>query len=180
MRIRQAGPNDAPVLVELGALTFTNTFGHMYDPKDLEEFISSTYTVEQHLVHLTHGRESFWLLEDDNGQAMAFGWAGACKLPVPDLEKNAGEVKRLYVHPDHFGKKLGTLVLEKMLDWLDQVGYSSIYLGVWSENYGAQRLYGRHGFVKTCEYEFPVGNHRDREFIFKRVQSFGQETDVTR
>ncbi|KAG0370558.1 N-acetyltransferase GCN5 [Gamsiella multidivaricata] len=169
MNLRQAVPEDAPVLAELGALTFTHTFGHMYTPKDLQDFLTTTYTLEQHLNPLTDSRESFWLLEDDNCQALAFGWAGACKLPVPNLESTAGEIKRLYVHPDHQGKNLGSRILKKMLAWLEDEGFGPLYIGVWSENYGAQRLYARYGFEKVCEYEFAVGNHRDREFIFKRA-----------
>ncbi|KAF9141439.1 hypothetical protein BG015_001283 [Linnemannia schmuckeri] len=169
MNLRQATPDDAPVLAELGALTFAHTFGQMYTSKDLQDFLATTYTVERHLIPLTDSRESFWLLEDENGQAMAFGWAGTCKLPVPNLEPTAGEIKRLYVHPDHQGKKLGSRILKRMLDWLGDEGFEPLYIGVWSENYGAQRLYARYGFEKVSEYEFPVGNHRDREFILKRA-----------
>jgi predicted N-acetyltransferase YhbS len=39
---------------------------------------------------------------------------------------------------------------------------------VWSENFGAQRFYGRHGFSKVGEYGFKVGRTVDREFILKR------------
>jgi hypothetical protein len=53
------------------------------------------------------------------------------------------------------------------LDWLDRLG-RPLWIGVWSENHGAQRLYGRHGFVKVGEYEFPVGKTRDQEFILRR------------
>ncbi|KAG0041096.1 hypothetical protein BGZ89_007672 [Linnemannia elongata] len=169
MNLRRATPEDASVLAELGALTFTHTFGEMYSSKDLQDFLTTTYTAEKHLIPLNDPRESFWLLEDDNGQALAFGWAGACKLPVSDLESKAGEIKRLYVHPDHQGKKLGSLVFKRMLDWLGDEGFEPLYIGVWSENHGAQRLYARYGFEKFSEYEFPVGNHHDREFIFKRA-----------
>ncbi|KAG9064478.1 hypothetical protein KI688_003668 [Linnemannia hyalina] len=169
MNLRQATPDDASVLCELGALTFTHTFGQLYTSKDLQDFLATTYTVEQHLIPLTDSRESLWLVEDENGQAMAFGWAGACKLPVPNLESNAGEIKRLYVHPDHQGKKLGSRILERMLAWLGDEGFEPLYIGVWSENYGGQRLYARYGFDKVSEYEFAVGNHRDREFILKRT-----------
>ena len=48
-------------------------------------------------------------------------------------------------------------------------GRADVWIGVWSENYGAQRLYRRFGFDKAGEYEFVVGETRDREFIFRRV-----------
>ena len=37
-----------------------------------------------------------------------------------------------------------------------------------SENLGAQRFYGRQGFAKVAEYEFPVGRQRDIEFMYRR------------
>jgi RimJ/RimL family protein N-acetyltransferase len=40
---------------------------------------------------------------------------------------------------------------------------------VWSENHGAHRFYARHGFEFAGEYEFPVGEQRDREFMFRRL-----------
>lgn len=169
LTLRQATPDDAAVLSELGALTFTNTFGHMYTAKDLDDYLTSTYTVENHLVPLNDPRESFWLLEDEKKQVLAFGWTGACKLPVENMGSNAGEIKRIYTHPDHQGKKYGTRVIEGMLAWLEEKGYGPLYIGVWSENYGAHRLYRRYGFEHFSEYEFEVGNHKDREFIFKRA-----------
>jgi RimJ/RimL family protein N-acetyltransferase len=46
-----------------------------------------------------------------------------------------------------------------------------VYIGVWSGNAGAQRLYARHGFEKIGEYDFPVGQHLDREFILRQRES---------
>ncbi|KAK3830201.1 MAG: acetyltransferase [Linnemannia elongata] len=138
MNIRQATPEDASVIAE------------------------------KRLIPLTDSRESFWLLEDDNDQALAFGWAGACKLPVDNLESKAGQIKRAYVHPDHQGKQLGSLLIRRMIAWLGDEGYGPLYIGVWSESHGAQRLYARFGFEKISEYDFPVGEHVDREFILKQ------------
>ncbi|KAG0216270.1 hypothetical protein BGX28_004636 [Mortierella sp. GBA30] len=171
MNVRQAIPDDAPKLAQLGALTFTHTFGHMYAAKDLQVFLESNYTIEKHIKAINDPRESFWLLEDDenDGEILAFGWVGTCTLPVANLESNAGEIKRFYVHPDHQGKKLGSRLFKKMLAWLEEKEYSPLYLGVWSENYGAQRLYARYGFKKVGEHYFVIGNHRDLDFIYKRA-----------
>jgi ribosomal protein S18 acetylase RimI-like enzyme len=63
---------------------------------------------------------------------------------------------------------MGSRLLETALDWLISERRAPLYVGVWSENYGAQRLYERHGFSKIGEYGFPVGKTIDREFILKR------------
>jgi RimJ/RimL family protein N-acetyltransferase len=56
------------------------------------------------------------------------------------------------------------------LAWLAAEGLAPLYVGVWSGNVGAQRLYGRFGFAKVGEYEYPVGRQRDREFILRRSE----------
>ncbi len=52
-----------------------------------------------------------------------------------------------------------------------------IYIGVWSENYRAQRFYQRRGFEWCGEYLYVVGDARDREWILREVT--GSTTDPT-
>ncbi len=56
-------------------------------------------------------------------------------------------------------------------------GPRDVWIGVWSENHGALRFYGRHGFEKAGEYGFRVGTTVDREFILRRSgESFSNQT----
>lgn len=75
---------------------------------------------------------------------------------------------QLYVFAEFLNLRLGTRLMDMGLEWLASQGRSPLYVGVWSENYGAQRLYARYGFSKVGEYGFPVGSTVDREFILKR------------
>ena len=45
--IRRATVDDAPTLSALAARTFTETFGHLYPPQDLQAFLQESYTVER-------------------------------------------------------------------------------------------------------------------------------------
>jgi ribosomal protein S18 acetylase RimI-like enzyme len=87
---------------------------------------------------------------------------------VENREPAAGEVQQLYVLARHHNLRLGTRLMERGLEWLDERRQSPIYIGVWSENHGAQRFYARYGFGKVGEYGFHVGGTIDREFILKR------------
>ena len=51
---------------------------------------------------------------------------------------------------------------------LDQPQRRTLWVGVWEENFGAQRFYARAGFQHVGDYEFPVGRVRDHEFILRR------------
>lgn len=43
-----------------------------------------------------------------------------------------------------------------------------LWVGVWSGNLKAQKLYAAHGFEKAGEYQYPVGRWLDDEFILRR------------
>jgi ribosomal protein S18 acetylase RimI-like enzyme len=69
---------------------------------------------------------------------------------------------------------VGVALLDVALAWLERDGPRTLWISVWSENYGAQRFYGRHGFVHAGEYEFIVGEQRDREFMWRRLPAIRQ------
>ena len=166
--IRRATVDDAAALAAIGAATFTETFGHLYPPEDLQAFLSKNHTPESWSRTLADPNRAVWIVEHHSGRNIGFLVVGACKLPVQDLESSAGEVQQLYVFAEFHNLRLGTQLMAKGLEWLASQGRSPVYIGVWSENLGAQRFYGRYGFKKVGEYGFPVGNTVDQEFILKR------------
>jgi len=171
MNIRPATLTDAPALAELGAVTFAETFGHLYSPENLAAHLARAHSEAEHARVLQDEGMGVWLALDDAGRAVAFAVAGRCKLPVPDLEPNAGELKQIYVRASHQNLYLGSQLMRAALAWLE-ARYSPLYIGVWSQNTGAQKLYGRYGFEKAGEYRFCVGDHYDHEFILKRPASW--------
>ena len=98
------------------------------------------------------------------------GYVTACPthLPHPDVAPGDGEIQRLYILRGYQGGGRGTFLLRTGLEWLEREGPRTLWIGVWSENYGAQRFYARHGFEIVGEYSFMVGDHADREFITRR------------
>lgn len=165
--IRRATPDDAEVLSWIGAETFSETFGHLYPPEDLRAFLDGAYGLEKSRRDLTDPAKAVWLVEAD-GQVVGHAMAGACDLPHDEVTPACGELKRLYVLKRLQGDGTGSRLLAETLAWLEQDGPRRLWIGVWSENQGAQRLYGRLGFEKVGEYEFIVGQTRDREFILRR------------
>lgn len=166
--IRRATPDDAAVMAELGAATFVETFGHLYPPEDLQTFLAKSHTPDSWAGTLADPHRAIFVAEHQGGRKIGFICVGACKLPVQDLEATAGEIQQLYVLAEFHNLRLGTQLMEIGLDWLGSQGRSPLYIGVWSENYGAHRFYARYGFNKVGEYGFHVGGTVDREFILKR------------
>ena len=165
--IRRADAADAETLAELGARTFRETFAHLYDPLDLADFLAEAYSLERTRADLADPAKASWLVEDD-GEPIGYALAGPCSLPHDDVRPACGELKRIYFVNDRQGGGLGGALFAEVMAWLLKDGPRDIWIGVWSENYGAQRFYQRHGFEKVGEYGFTVGRTIDREFILKR------------
>jgi ribosomal protein S18 acetylase RimI-like enzyme len=166
--LRRASIDDASILAVLGAATFTETFGHLYPPKDLQTFLVGTHSVDAWGRVLADAQRGVWLAEPRDAPPIGFITVGPCKLPIENREPNAGEIQQLYVLARHHNLYLGSRLMDSGLQWLESQGRTPLYIGVWSENLGAQRFYGRYGFKKIGEYGFVVGNTVDREFILKR------------
>lgn len=166
MAIRAATPDDAALLCELSARTFVETFGHLYPPQDLAYYLSIAYPLEQTHEQLASGDYAAWLLELD-GRPAGFVYAGPCGLPHPEVADGDGELKRLYVLAEHHNGGWGRQLMDVALAWMES-RFSRLWLGVWSENPGAQRFYARYGFARVGQYEFPVGRVRDLEYILRR------------
>lgn len=165
--IRRATPADAQALARIGADTFVATFGHLYPDEDLQAFLADSHSPQAYARYLADPRYAAWLLEDA-GRVLGYALAGPAGLPHPQLAPGDGELKRLYLLPALHNGGWGGRLFATALDWLQRDGPRTLWIGVWSQNHGAQRFYARHGFEQAGEYEFPVGRVRDREFIFRR------------
>ena len=166
--IRRAVPTDTATLAELGTTTFIETFGHLYTPQDLQTFLDESHSVAAYAsVLATESGYALWIAERD-GQAIGYAQAGPCGLPHADVHPDDGELKRLYVRAGSQGGGTGRALMDAAMAWLLRDGPRTLWISVWSENFGAQRFYARYGFAFVAEYAFIVGEQRDREFMYRR------------
>jgi diamine N-acetyltransferase len=165
IRIAEAG--DVEALALLGAETFRDTFGHLYPVEDLAAFLDESHSPAAWSRLLVRPEMRTWLAEVGN-KPVAYAVAGPCTLPHPEVTASSGELLRLYVVRSEQGSGLGRVLFETAMAWLEAEGRRPIWIGVYSENHRAQRLYQSGGFECVGEYEFPVGRTRDREFILRR------------
>lgn len=166
--IRRAAPADAAVLAELGAATFIEAFGHLYVPEDLHAFLGESHSIDAYAKTLANPAYALWLAEDATGRAIGYVQAGPCGLPHADAGDGDGEIKRLYVRAEAHNGGTGRALMDAAMAWLLRDGPRTLWVSVWSENFGAQRFYARYGFGFAGEYAFIVGAQRDREFMYRR------------
>ena len=169
--IRPAVDADAAALGELGRETFIDTFvagfGIPYPAEDLAAFLDASFNAGAIRAKLKEPGAAWWVAERD-GELLAFANTGPNTLPHPDARPSHAELRRLYVSKAAQGLGVGTALLKVALDWMEANSDGPLWIGVWSGNLKAQKLYAAYGFEKAGEYQYPVGDWRDDEFILRR------------
>jgi GNAT superfamily N-acetyltransferase len=169
--IRLATDADAEALGVLGRQTFIDTFvdgfGIPYPADDLAAFLDASFGAAATRAKLTEPGAAWWVAERDGG-LLAFANTGPNTLPHPDAKPSHAELRRLYVAKSAQGLGLGTKLLAVALDWMETHTDGPLWIGVWSGNLKAQKLYAAYGFEKAGEYQYPVGTWRDDEIIMRR------------
>ena len=169
--IRPAVEADAAALGELGRQTFIDTFvtgfGIPYPAEDLAAFLDHSFSEETIRAKLAEPGAAWWVAERE-GELLAFANAGPNTLPHPEARPSQAQLRRLYVAKAAQGLGLGTKLLAVALEWMEAHSDGPLWIGVWSGNLKAQRLYAAWGFEKAGEYQYPVGSWMDDEFILRR------------
>jgi len=169
--IRPAVAADIPQLSKLGARTFVDTFVHgfgiPYPQADLDAFCEEAFGEAALTRSLADPAQGWWVAEAD-GRIEGFANIGPCSLPHPEADAANGELKRLYIGKEAQGKGVGTALLHIALAAMAERFDGPEWIGVWSGNDKAVRLYGHYGFHPVGEYKFPVGDWLDDEFILRR------------
>jgi diamine N-acetyltransferase len=176
---------DIAKLSALGRKLFVQTFDGLYSQEDLEFFLNNTFSSAGLLRDLESGCD-YWAAKDlalPDSPWIGYCKAGPVKVPIAsepelheaDLKLHNGrsssrslELRQLYIDHPYQRRGLGAKFMEKFLQLCQQRDIEIAYVSCWSENLKALKFYQRFGFEIIGQYEFPVGNHRDIEFILRR------------
>ena len=169
--IREARHADVDALADLKLATFRATFIEgfkiPYPPVDLALFEEDSYAPVHVAEDIADASKQHWVA-DAGGELIGYAQCGPCKMPHPEIHAGSGELYQVYVNSSAHGLGLGSKLLDTAFRWLRIRHPGPQWLGVWSGNLKAQAIYQARGFTKVGDYEFPVGDWRDHEFIYRR------------
>ena len=66
---------------------------------------------------------------------------------------------------DQHGKGIGSKLMDEVDRMARAQGFTGIWIGVWEENKGAQRVYKRQGFEEVGTHDFVCGNEVQTDWI---------------
>lgn len=163
---RDAVPEDAAGLAALFTESFMGTFGHLYRPADVEEFLAGN-TEEKWRGFLADTDYAIRVVESD-GDLLGFVELAPQKLPY-DSTQPVIELRRLYMLKQAHGTGAAHELMRWALDEAVRRGAKEIILSVYIDNHRARRFYGRYGFEEVGRFDFMVGSHADEDLILRHI-----------
>ena len=168
LTIRRASPDDAGMLAELGARTFSETFAADNSPEDMAAYLTSSFNLAQQTAELADPASTFFIAEV-GGVA-----AGYAKLHAGEPEEGIEgakpvELVRLYVSKEWLGRGVGEALMRACVDEARRAGHETIWLGVWERNARAQAFYRKWNFRAVGEHVFQVGSDPQTDILMERA-----------
>jgi GNAT superfamily N-acetyltransferase len=166
MAFRAATASDAIALSELGARSFTESFGHLYTPENLAIFLAS-HSVEGWQSQLADPAFAVCIGEADR-EAVAYAKLGPPTLPFEPRGKPI-ELRQFYVLSQWHGTGAASALMQWVLEEAERRAADELYLSVFTDNHRARRFYERYGFEPVGRFAFMVGNHADEDIVMRKV-----------
>lgn len=165
--IRHATENDAALLAELGARTFSETFAGQNTPEDMAAYLAASFGPELQRAELAD-RENIFLIVENDGIAIGYAHLRAGAAPACVSGPKPIELSRLYVSSTFQGSGVGARLMDACLTEARQAGYQTMWLGVWKQNVRAETFYRRWNFSVVGEHLFQLGADRQMDWLMER------------
>lgn len=162
-------PETAVSLSALAIWCFAAQFSGSNTKEDMDNYLRESLSVTAMTSEQGDPDNTFlWAMSDESKRAIGYakyrtGSSEACvKGPNPI------ELERLYVDPDNIGAGVGKALLDKVVQFTKDEGFSTLWLGVWEENPRSIKFYVREGFLDVGTHDFVLGGDVQNDRIMER------------
>jgi ribosomal protein S18 acetylase RimI-like enzyme len=166
--IRRANLDDAGLLAELGARTFSETFDADNTPEDMAAYLAASFSVARQADELADSASTFFIAEVE-GRAAGYAKLHAGEAAEGIEGAKAVELVRLYVSREWLGRGVGEALMRACMDEAQRAGHETIWLGVWERNGRAQAFYRKWNFRAVGEHVFRLGSDPQRDILMERA-----------
>jgi ribosomal protein S18 acetylase RimI-like enzyme len=184
--IRRGQADDAALLAELGARTFSQTFAPDNSAEDMAAYIASAFSPEQQAAELADPAATFLIAEtvcqtgdiagESSGETkgetdsvtLGYGMIRAGDVPREVTGEKPIELVRLYVSRESLGIGVGAALMQTCIDEASSRGYKTLWLGVWENNFRAQAFYRKWNFHEVGTHVFQLGDDPQTDILMQR------------
>jgi diamine N-acetyltransferase len=165
--IRKAANTDQPLLTEMGAKMFADTFAADNTHEDMAAYLASSFNATKQKEELTNPTSVFYIAEIDHNPVgtvrLVDGSEVDCVKAVHPME-----LVRIYSAKEWIGHGIGAALMSQALKHAAELGCDVIWLDVWEKNSRAIRFYQNWGFKIVGDQSFQLGSDLQHDFILSR------------
>lgn len=167
--IREARVQDLEQVQRLGSHVYSTTFGHSLPSSDLQLYLDEFRSLDAIKQDFADPHKDFIVATDLEGIIVGFALlTQATSEPCIDHVDSKVELQRLYVAIEHHGRGIGKLLARRLDEVARTKGFRYVWLGVWEENYKAQKVYRSLGYEKVGDHDFTMGNVVQNDWIMMK------------
>ena len=167
LTIRRAKMDDAGLLAELGARTFSETFAADNSPADMVAYLASSFSEAQQAAELADPHSTFHIAES-NGVAVGYAMLRSGSVLDSVTDDKPIELVRLYVSREHLGGGVGAALMRVCVNEASRRGHRTLWLGVWEHNHRAQAFYRKWNFHEVGTHIFQRGDDAQTDVLMER------------
>ncbi|WP_334351780.1 GNAT family N-acetyltransferase [Companilactobacillus sp. HBUAS56257] len=167
MKIRKCNLDDLTDLQKLSSETFQATFGKDNTKENMQEYLEEAYNSQVLTRELSDSHSAFYFVYYEDKLA------GYLKLNILDAQSESMpadylEIERIYFKKEFQHLGLGTKLFEFALQRARDLKKKYIWLGVWENNYPAQKFYQKLGFKRFSQHHFVMGDSNQTDYLLKK------------
>lgn len=160
LEIQIARPQDAPIIALLARITFTETFGDLFEDKtDLLEYLDHTFDVSKIEIGIAKAQNLFTVAYV-NGLPVGYGKLKYNSTSDFVDEAPLCQLQKLYVLQDFLAQKIGYQLQNFLFAKAIENGFDKVWLSVLDSNTRAISFYERNGFKEIGKFQFEIGTKK--------------------
>lgn len=157
--VRAARPADADAIRAVADSAWPAAHGHILSAETIERVLAEWYDPDDTRDAIGRDDIGYFVAERDGD---VVGYVSGGRSDDPDVASLAA----IYVDPDHWGKGVGSALLERFESFCRGRGYERVRLHVLAENDRAQSFYRTRGYEQTDEHETELFGERSVEAVY--------------
>jgi ribosomal protein S18 acetylase RimI-like enzyme len=161
MQIRDADPADTVAIATVARASWHAAYDDLLGADTVDATVDDWYaadSLQEEIAAVNEDDDTVFLVGEQAGEIEGFATAG----PVADGERSPARadafVSRLYVDPDCWGRGIGTALIRRVTNRLQEAGHERVWLEVFAENDAGRGFYESLGFERVGAVEEPFGD----------------------
>lgn len=166
LHFRTANLEDAARISQIGWHATTVMIQHTVTHDQLQAFLEADFSLQSILKDMSNPRKEYFVGTNAQNEIIGFVLlTQGTTEPCLETFADSVELQRIYVEETQHGKGIGRCLAAEAESVAKKMGFKHVWLGVWEENFKAQKFYKSLGYELVGDHPFDVSGEVQTDLI---------------